>query len=168
MKIIFLDFDGVINSDEYMESDSFKEETKDYPESQVWLIEMHFHLDPKAIALINQLIKRTGAKVVASTTWRLHYSLEEMNKFLARRGAQFSIIDVTPRLDAGLSIPIYRGDEINAFLYHTPLSVDRFVILDDRDDMTDIKDRLVRVNPRIGLTQEDVEKAVKILNAQEI
>lgn len=164
MKVIFLDFDGVINSDEYMESSSFKEETKDYPEPQLWLIEMHFHLDPKAIALINQLVKRTGAKVVASTTWRLLYTLEEMNNFLALRGAKFSLIDITPRLDAGLSIPIFRGDEINAFLYHTPLSVDQFVIIDDRDDMTDIKVHLVRTNPLIGITQEDVEKAVKILN----
>ena len=53
MKIIFLDIDGVLNC-KYT-----KEEIFFFP-----------FVSPKKIELLKQLIERTGAKVVLSSTWR--------------------------------------------------------------------------------------------------
>jgi len=38
--------------------------------------------------------------------------------------------------------------------------VESFVILDDDEDMAHLAHRLVKTNPEVGLTAEDVERAV--------
>ncbi len=71
-KIIFLDFDGVLNS-------------------QLWYIRTKGNreiddLDTEAIGFLNTLIKNTGAKVVVSSTWRLNKTVDELQEILNRNG----------------------------------------------------------------------------------
>jgi len=80
-KLIFLDFDGVLNCLTYFKSEKFLEETKGMSDTELMLKYIWYHIDPTRVALLNNLIKETKAEVVVSSSWRLHYSIEELNRF---------------------------------------------------------------------------------------
>lgn len=164
MKIAFLDIDGVFNSEQYACSDEYKAETAGMSDAHIMLIAHHLHLDPKAILLFNDLVERSGCKVVLSSTWREKYTVDEMNNMLAGRGATFKIIDRTPKIIGKFSEVIPRGKEINEYLNSLKEVPESFVIIDDYDDMLHLKPFLVRTNVEFGLTQNDVERALQILN----
>lgn len=165
MKYIFLDIDGVFNSSDYGESEFYLLSTAGLTDAEIMLTHHHHHLDPKAIALFNDLVKRSGAEVILSSTWRGRYSPEEMTKMLKDRGAEFEIKESTPILFGKVySNRIPRGKEIAHFLSLLEKKPESFVILDDHDDMIHLKPFLVQTSMQHGLTQDDVEKALKILN----
>jgi hypothetical protein len=58
---------------------------------------------------------------------------------------------------------ITRGHEIDFWLRKHP-EVDRFVILDDSGDMAMHKNRLVQTDPDVGLVDEDVELAIRMMS----
>lgn len=164
MKIIFLDIDGVLNSGAYVTSDYYKEATAGMSDAEIMLIAHHLHLDPLAIEILNDLVKRSGAEVVLSSTWRAKYSVDEMNEMMKGRGANFKISAATPILFGKLSARIPRGKEINHYLKLLETQPEAFVIIDDHDDMLNLKSNLIQTNVKFGLTKDDVEKALKILN----
>jgi HAD domain in Swiss Army Knife RNA repair proteins len=169
MKLIFLDFDGVMNSERYFDSITFQTETKGMDWDEIMLIAHHTHLDRDAIQLINQLVDRSEASVIVSSTWRQHYTIDELNKMLKNRGATFNIIAPTPvhrsgYVSWGMS-NVIRGKEIQEYLDEIEKPV-QFVILDDIDNMTHLSDHLVLTNEDVGITQEDIEKALKILSEE--
>lgn len=165
MKLIFLDIDGVFNSSDYGNSEFYLLSTAHLSDAEIMLTHHHHHLDPKAIAIFNDLVKRSGAEVVLSSTWRGRYSPEEMTAMLKDRGAEFEIKESTPILFGKInSSRIPRGKEIEHFLKLLKQPPESFVILDDHDDMIHLKPCLVQTSMQHGLTQDDVEKALKILN----
>lgn len=167
MKYIFLDIDGVLNSTKYVTSDYYKQATAGMSDAEVMLIAHHLHLDPEAIKLVNDLVKRSGAKVILSSTWRGKYSCEEMTEMMKGRGAEFEISDATPALFGKVhSSRIPRGKEIGHYLRLLEDWPEAYVILDDHNDMLSHLPYLVRTDVRVGLTQDDVEKALKILNGE--
>ena len=138
MKIIMLDFDGVV--------DAFNE-----PQSLRCL-------SKKCVANLNILLERSGASIVVTSTWRILHPLADLRQILVNAGFRFPerIIGITPR---GYGA---RGYEIWRWLTDHP-GVEEFVILDDDSDMEPFMDRLVRTDSDTGLTDLDVEKALKIL-----
>lgn len=166
MKIIFLDIDGVFNSADYGNSEFYLISTAGLSDAEIMLTHHHHHLDPLAIKLFNDLVKRSGAEVVLSSTWRAKYSPEEMTAMLKSRGADFEIKEATPILFGKMSERIPRGKEIAAYLRGLKELPESFVILDDHDDMLQLKKFLVQTSMKHGLTQDDVEKALKILNLE--
>jgi len=130
MKIIFLDIDGVLNSDTWQKTDKYKKR-KD-PEK--WF-------DPYAINLFNKLINETKAKVVLTSTWRLKYSIEEMRKIFSNVEIKCDLVGFTPDLSSNNDY-VVRGNEIlkwckdNRNLIGTsPMNYTDFIILDDNNDM---------------------------------
>lgn len=165
MKYIFLDIDGVLNSSKYVTSDYYKQITAGLTDAQVMLTHHHLHLDPEALKLINDLVKRSGAKVILSSTWRGKYSCAEMTEMMKSRGGDFEISDATPVLFGKVhSSRIPRGKEIGHFLRLLEEWPEAYVILDDHDDMLTHKEFLIHTDVKVGVTQDDVEKALKILN----
>ena len=55
-KIIFLDIDGVLNSMDYFEQ---TKDCKGYTE-----------INPEKVKLLKEIVDRTGAEIVLSSTWR--------------------------------------------------------------------------------------------------
>ena len=55
-----------------------------------------------------------------------------------------------------------RGWEIMAWMASVS-DIESFVILDDWNDMGPISDHLIQTNPSLGLTEEQVQEAIKIL-----
>lgn len=145
-RVIFLDFDGVLNSHE-------------------WQLRRHesrrergatLGLDPAAVGLLNQLIDRTGAQVVVSSVHRKD-GLRHCRRLLTRCGFTGEVIGQTPDLQT------LRGLEIQAWL-DAQEAPDTFVILDDdSQDMAHLLDRLIQTGFHNGLTQAHVDAAVKML-----
>lgn len=100
------------------------------------------------------------AKVVVSSDWRIATNWQNR---LERAGLK-NIIDKTP---ITVFNPIYhysRGEEIDMWLQQNP-SVINYVIIDDREDMMKHQmDHFVKINSYRGITDEDVEKALNILD----
>ena len=179
MKVIFLDFDGVLNSENWMKSRRDKYSMDDihnqYP---------YYEIDPEAVEKLNTIIKATGAKVVVSSTWRLGRTVESLTQILEFQGFKGEIIDMTPHhgspKDIGYSIP--RGCEIDDWLkkksfkrvnYSIAKQIEKlekseiknFIILDDDTDMLLAqREHFVNTSWRTGLTDEDVEESINILN----
>jgi len=131
MKVIFLDIDGVLNSDtDFFELQKFGHPVNEIKGSKV--------INRGHLALLQQIIEDTDAKIVLSSTWRMHYSLDDMHEMFAARDFELGrevFHDITPQLSRGFSDNHYRhrGAEIRDYLDAHP-EIEKFVILDDKDD----------------------------------
>lgn len=153
MKIIFLDFDGVINSGPFLRARD-KADTDHRWENSI---------DPKAVALLNLLIDKTGAKVVVSSSWRVIHNAKALQGFLNFHGFQGEVIGTTPN---GVYLNGQwgdRGDEIQKWMDDYGLEIESFVILDDDSDMANLMSRLINTKYEIGLLPEHVECAIELL-----
>ena len=141
-KIIFLDFDGVLNS-----------------EQSVQAFGTRYRFAQSNVAALNQILRQTGAWLVITSSWREGLMLAELGHFLERDG-------VLPRRVLGRTRSLEdqpRGMEIAAWLRSAPYPVSSFVILDDRDDMAMHQHRLVQTNPHTGLNLSHAERAIALL-----
>lgn len=170
-KYLFLDIDGVLNHDEWFESQYYKS-NRDH-----WKVSM---FDPDCVERVNRILKETGARLVVSSSWRCMSDLKEIFEGVGLP----TEFDVTPYADMIYSKDEYhedsevfwRGSEIKYYLERHPHS--SYVILDDDCDMLEEQqpcfintcgDRIYRrelylKNQGSGLTDKCVERAIKILN----
>lgn len=177
LKIIFLDIDGVLNSEKSCEY-HIKNKSNEWLYIAPWI---------GHIKHLNHIIEKTNAKIVISSTWRTNPYVE-MILYLA--GLKGDIIGKTPRLPSRI-----RGEEIKFFLKYAQyddkglskeeqeriqqikkdilhetnfcgLKIDNFVILDDDTDMLDLTNNFVLVDGYNGLTKKDALKAISILNGE--
>lgn len=145
LKFIFLDIDGVMNS--------WFSEVSDKHESLAF--------DPKAVENLKYILDKTDAKIVVSSTWRIGETVETLkNRIFSHYGLDSYVVGTTPIYN---ETP--RGIEISDFLATLhKLAIEGIVILDDDSDMEDLKEYHVKVNRKYGLSREDAEKAIDILN----
>ena len=146
MKVIFLDVDGVLNND------FTKTRTKSGAE----------FVDDYLIERLKGLVDITGATVVMSSSWRYgltcerhHDDFVELIKKLESHGVYVS--DYTPTMNTA-----HKSVEIRQYLLDHP-EIDRFVILDD-DEIELYPEQHVETLNRYGLTEENIEEALQILN----
>lgn len=161
MRIVFLDFDGVMNSDDYFD----RHPTLSFGKEQV---------DPKKVHLLDSLL---GAAddifVVISSSWRVVWAPDELRELLDACGSKYAdrVIDRTRSSTTG-----FRGREIEDWLelWRERREIDpdaqpitSYVILDDGTNFTTDQhhERLVRTDPRVGLTAQDVKQALEILGS---
>jgi len=160
MKVIFLDFDGVLNHLDHFRAMSGKRQSE------------ADGLDVECIKRLNRLIEATGAKVCVSSTWRLGKSLCGLRDILTARGFTGKVVGKTPELrgSSPAGTPQERGDEIQRWIddWSRPSrSVDSFVILDDDSDMAHLKHRLVQTSFHDGgLLDLHVDKAIDMLKRE--
>ena len=133
-------------------------------------------LDPVLLDRLGNILGRTGAWIVVSSSWRasnvpdtVEFMTDYDNPRVGSNPFPFTdkIVGVTPILysvvDGDIDRPAIRGEEIAAYLKAHPS--DNYVILDDCDEMLrDQWPHLVLVNDEVGLTDADVEKAIDLLN----
>ena len=159
LKILFLDIDGILNC----------ENTTD-------LCGKYIGIEDSKVTLLKQVIDATNAKIVLSSTWRLGlnnkgHRLEHHADYLKDKLAKcdLEIYDKTKNLGRHGDL---RGKEINEWLSRHP-EVEQWVVLDDEwfwdfNDY-DIPEHLVKTNfYGDGLTQKEVNEAIKILNGEKV
>lgn len=159
MKIIFLDFDGVLCNHESI-SAGYKARTA--PEQDP------YGAHPDCVAALNRIIEATGAMIVVSSTWRrISKYRTAMADTLNRWGVKGTVLDITPVLDrqhGTLYVSPERGDEIKAWLEsYTRNPIESFVILDDDKDMGSLKHRLIKTEMETGLTHQHADLAIQML-----
>ena len=156
-KYIFLDFDGVLNSCLYYKEKPQHERWKEFKEKYSSHIAWGLcNIDPKAVELLNELTEATGAKLVISSSWRGDASL---GTIMQLAGIKEPIYGETPRL-----ISRFRGQEIKFWL-ETQSKPYKYVIIDDDSDMLDTqRNNFIHTDWKAGLTEENVNEAIKILN----
>jgi len=145
--LIFLDIDGVLNREtEAPASATF---------SELWTSE---DIELAAVQLLNSLIKITQARIVISSSWRLHHSVPELISLLVGRGLSGEIIGATPKM-SGES----RGVEIRTWLMANARAGSAFVVLDDQAPSAGLDAHWVRTDPSFGLSESNIEVALQIL-----
>jgi hypothetical protein len=158
-RVVFLDFDGVLNCHEYMQSARCGEEVGGV-----------VGIDPEAVARVNRICKETGAQVVVTSTWRLSRSRLQLADILVAHGFTGVVRGKTihiPATKSGVENGT-RGLEIQAWIDNAQnygITVESFVILDDDSDMNHLLDRLIKTSMVSGLLDEHVERAIEMLNA---
>jgi len=171
-RILFLDFDGVLNTQRHLAALRANNRS---------LIDGFGHLfDPESVANLGKIIEQTGASIVITSPWRLEGS-ERMAEMWRERNLPGYLIGVTERCctpeellpgstreDFAHLAPecwIMRGNEIKAWLVDHASPNCRYVIMDDEDDiLPEQRPNLVRIDPHCGITEENVRAAVAILN----
>jgi hypothetical protein len=158
IKVIFLDIDGVLNHDKWYTSDTYKNMYQNENNE--------LDLDPICVERINNICHKTNAKIVISSNWRISWYGTILR--LTRGGLKEQyIIDKTPER-MWVNIPNFdrsRGAEINDWLEQHN-ECENYIILDDRTDFK--KEQLyhfIKINPNIGLTDEQMIKAIDMLNS---
>ena len=175
MKVLFLDIDGVLNSENcfayriYCVKNNMVNILMNFVDTDDRNIKHKLTmLDDRAIANLNRIIEETGCKVVLSSSWRS--SIESENIFtqnlLKLKGFKYEFYDVTPRLWFE-DFSTRRGEEIKFWLdkESEKHEIESFVILDDDSDMLpEQMNNFIHVDGQVGLTDRDVLTAIEILN----
>lgn len=147
MKIIFLDFDGVLNSIEFLATEPHRLN----------------RLDPAAVGRLNAIIARSGAKVVVSSSWRVKRSVDDLRLLLTDLGFVGEVIDRTPEMAAGFMDPLaMRSREIQAWIDACAEPIESFVVLDDAI-LEDMAQNHVKTEFSTGLRDEHIDAALWIL-----
>jgi hypothetical protein len=163
-KIIFLDIDGVLATPKFLKEGGWA-------------------LDPEKQILLGKILFSTNAEIVLSSSWR-YSTLERTKEHMESEGFMFNdkLVGVTIRayqwLETGIHLSIPRGVEIKQWIdthIHSNNGKNwerkkigehfNYVILDDDSDMLlEHKDNFIKTDSEIGLTEENVIKAIQILN----
>ena len=164
--IVFLDFDGVLNSDRWFEE----------PGVRSMAFNTMAALDPQAVARLSRITEITGAQVVITSSWRQNDHWQTLGELLKELGFAGRVIGALPWYEPehfNLPEETYwsngRGLEIAVWLEQN-LDADQLqsmaiAILDDDADMWILRDRLVQTSPASGgLCDEHVEMATELLN----
>lgn len=160
-KIIFLDVDGVLNSDI---TETERRHAIDTPNGPI---------DKRLLRRLSILIRRSNAHIVVSSTWRCDsvgllalkkacWSADIPNSLFVGETPQFSFCAWDD-----LHCAKVRVQEIYWWLEHNlSHSVEQWVALDDLPLATACPEsghHMVRTDPAVGLQDEHVELALKIL-----
>lgn len=166
--LIFLDFDGVLNS--VRSVIAYGREICFEPQG----------IDPVALLLIKRLCEEAPAEIVISSTWRKLYTLDEFKKMFADKGwEEAPIIGITPVHDLTTLYGKhwgFRGNEVGYFLKQFVDSgndLGTWVCIDDSRDFHVQKTKLggffseqpcVFVNDLHGFSLRNFQEALARLN----
>lgn len=150
MKVVFLDFDGVMDTayyDNYLNYMGLPEKDK-----------YGVVFDPDCIANLRRIIDETGADIVVSSTWKDFMTYKEILEMWEYRKLPGFVTDTTPTCSRK------RGDEIDSWLEECNTECE-YVIIDDMDETQFNEhqyDRLFVVNPYDGLNEQTAEKVIQL------
>jgi len=170
-RFIFLDIDGVLNSDDWYK---YLFDTK--PKSEIKAMQFNeYNIDPRATKLLNQL---AGCEVIISSSWG--YSADTCSG-LINAGLELPIINGTNKLEIGHNW-LTRGNSIfkwfdqylkcspkdylfkDGWYEHNNIKLSYVIFDDDVDMLVDQLNHFIHINSWHGLTQSDINRAKSILN----
>ncbi len=155
--IVFLDFDGVINTRFYYYENG-KLCGKFYHEEDMKVN------NTNAINLLNKLCLETNSNIVVTSSWRKHKSQNNdfsTEKVLINSGLdkQICVLEDAPILDTSI------GDEVRLWLLKNNYPLDHpFIILDDGCDPKEFSDRYIKTSFDDGFTEKEYIIALDKLN----
>ena len=146
MNVIFLDYDGVVNTPMW-DADGKR-------------CRYNTDLDGKvnnfqAAQWISEFCEKYNYKIVVTSTWRLWDHYDDC-LYAGGLRKDVEIIGATPIIPNAS-----RGEEINAWRREHP-DVERFLIVDDENDMGDLSKWLVQCRTSVGFGMTEYYEAVRL------
>ena len=163
-KYLFLDFDGVMNTEFYQHLLISKGEP--------WRDEHGALFDPQAVEQLKRIIDATHADIVIVSSWK-YLGLEAMKDMWLARYLPGRVIDITPSVvsaswsldENGLDARQSKGIEIDFWLFENAVRDARYVIIDDEYVILDSQlPHFILTNPFDGITNLLADRAVALLN----
>lgn len=151
-KIIFLDFDGVMDTAYY-----------DHVLSKEGLAttdRFGVLFDPDCVSNLRMIVEKTGADIVVSSTWKDFMSYQELLDMWQERNLPGVIIGVTP------TVSNHRGNEIDTWLEECKDDC-KYAIIDDLDGSNFYShqiEHLFVVNPYCGLDEDTATRVIAHLS----
>lgn len=171
-KYIFLDFDGVLNTENY--------QARLQAVGKPGWDDYGMLFDPSAVANLKHILDAVpDVRVAVESSWKAN-GLDELRLMWAERGLPGTLYDVTPTLfceellTMDLSAPenirkiegLSKGKEIRAWLQRHAGPDCRYVIIDDMAEFEgDLQSHTVQTDPRVGITDSDAMAVVKFLKS---
>ncbi len=155
MKIIFLDFDGVMDNEYY---DHILSKAGKPIADEYGLL-----FDPECVKNLKHIIDNTGADIVISSTWKDLMSYKDILDMWKYRGLPGFVTDVTP------TISNHRGNEIDTWLEECRHDC-QYAIIDDLDASNFNPhqiEHLFVVNPYCGLDEDTAKRVIEHLTYYE-
>ena len=166
MKVIFLDFDGVLNDNNYFDRaqekiEKFKKDTNFednwYDDFDLCADKLMLHFDPEKLTLLKELTEATDSKIVIISSWREMIEYPFVEKRLKDYGLPIIGRTVDHNRDRGKGIRNY-------LKIHK--EIDDYIILDDetREYQEEELRHLVKTDFFIeGLNKATQKEAIKRL-----
>ena len=157
MKIIFLDVDGVLNNTRTTNT-----------------FEDYIFVDDDKIKLLKQIIDATNAKIVLSSSWRKGWRFKDQNPACANedvrlfKALEYKLKEFDIELMSYTKHLWHRGKEIENWLENWEgEKIESYVILDDMpaEEFISHSTHLIQTDIAEGLTEKQVERAIKMLNS---
>jgi len=151
VKYIFLDFDGVLNTEQYQAKLAI--ECKPMKDDYGPLF------DPKAVARLSEIIDATKAEILIISSWGEVLGRDKIIEMWEKRG-----------LPGEVSTVFIPDEKCNSKAQWIKECLDRriflpYVILDDESQFLPEQEQcFIRVNPVTGISEENVEWSIDILN----
>lgn len=154
MKIIFLDFDGVVST-----------------------YEKGWRIDIEKLELLKKIVDKTNAKIVVTSSWKRGFTEvddfiksfytnprnKDLNNATIFDWFANSIYDITGHNSS------WRGDGIQRWIDKHNEEIESYVILDDDSDFRDNQlFNFVQTDTYEGITSREVKLCIKILNGEQI
>jgi hypothetical protein len=146
--VLFVDIDGVLGSQRVWDANAVRR----------WTCPAGW-LEPQLVARLNRVVRETGARVVISSGWRHYLGAESVVEVLWACGFTGEVIGATPKAPVK-TFTWQRALEIEMWLSQNPAR--HWVAVDDVAVAVE-SGRLVRTNPKTGLTDADVQTLIKLL-----
>ena len=165
-KVVFLDIDGVLNTKWW-----YTQMDRNTPRDKYG-----YAFDPKAVANLRKVVDETEAGIVISSSWKC-MGLSQMEDMWDERNLPGKVVGITPNsvsdellVDTDIdSMELFhiRGEEIKEWLTKHGKHVSHYVIIDDMDKMLpEQQSHFVQTNSEVGITEDDANKAIVILNKE--
>lgn len=171
-KIIFLDLDGVLNSEDYASEEILVEGKETFRGYGGHFREKHIATldnvlwDPKCVSYLKRIVEASNAQIVISSTWRHYFSVKKFKEMFALYGwTDAPVIDKTIELGKYINDGTCRGLEINEWLSRNT-DVTSYVIIDDIPQfLTEQNCNFINTDFQTGLSEEDILRALIILKS---
>ena len=158
MKVIFLDIDGVLNSEEFLKNNQNE------------------CIDRNNVSILKNVIDETGAVIVMSSGWRLWFD----DNMMPEDGYSRCLYDILCEFDIKLfgKTPDFSTDEIRTKKTFSHVKAkeiiawlseheeaNKYVVLDDLDlKNEEINSHLVRTNAQVGITEDDAMRVIDMIS----
>lgn len=140
MKVIFLDIDGVLATDKEFMRNRTKFWEKHPAMSE---LRVPYPWNKEAVDVFNEILDATGAEIVLSSDWKLHWNLDELKSIFNWNGVKKHPIAVTNNEYVSINnLEMNRAAEIGDYVRENDLV--NYVVIDD-----------LNVGKYMGLTGDD-------------
>ena len=168
IKYIFLDFDGVLNTEFY--------QNQLISQGKPWGDENGAFFDPEAVMQLKRIVDATCADIIIESSWK-YLGLKALREMWAARRLPGRLIDITPFTasdiwlltaepnDIDIEMGHCKGIEIASWLLDHATAEARYVIIDDEYVILDSQlPQFIMTNPFDGISEEVANRAIAILN----